>query len=100
MSATERCPLIYHITEADTLYAQLGSDLDVSSEALYFPAAYSHDGFVHACSDANELISIGNHFYKSSVGKWVCIEIDTRLLDCETRYEPRTLLIEMYATIV
>lgn len=77
--------------EESVLSSQLGTPLGTVQGGLYFPPAYSNDGFVHACSDPSELIPVGNHFYKSSKEKWVCMQIDVSLLDCEIKFEPREL---------
>ena len=42
-----RSPLVYHITEEASLHNQLGNPVDPAGEALYFPAAYEADGFIH-----------------------------------------------------
>ena len=62
-----------------------GSSIDTSLR--YFPATYGQDGFIHATKEPNKLLNIGTHFYKSSIGSWVCIELDTNLLGAPVIYE-------------
>lgn len=61
--------------------AQLGLGND------YFSATFVHDGFIHATGDPQYLLEAGNHFYKSSPGKWICLEIDVNKLNSKVIYE-------------
>ena len=79
-----------------SLYAQLGENyLDPTSRNdsfRYFPEAFNQDGFIHATKEPSMLLTIGTHFYRQSVGEWVCLEIQEDLLDCEVKYEARKFL--------
>jgi uncharacterized protein (DUF952 family) len=56
--------------------------------AAYYPPTYHNDGFVHATREPSMLLNVGNHFYKSVPGEWICIALDPALLGCRCRYEP------------
>jgi uncharacterized protein (DUF952 family) len=51
------------------------------------------DGFVHATRESSSLLSVGTHFYRSSEGQWVCLEIDPARLHAQIRYEPGNLSV-------
>lgn len=53
----------------------------------YFPPTYGVDGFVHATEKPDELLGVGNHFYKQSVGDWICLELDPYYLLGTVVYE-------------
>jgi uncharacterized protein (DUF952 family) len=74
---------------ADIFHMCDSADLDdqLSKEGVYFPPTYKQDGFVHATEDAESLLAIANHFYKSDKGNWVVIKIDVSKLGCEVIYE-------------
>jgi uncharacterized protein (DUF952 family) len=36
----------------------------VAAGTAYVPSAYDADGFVHCCSFAEQLVAIGNHYYR------------------------------------
>ena len=65
---------IYHMAIREHFQGQL------DATGRYFPPTYDADGFIHATKDPTFLIDIGNHFYKSSVGDWILIKIDTSKL--------------------
>ena len=49
----------------------------VSSGTAYFPPTFHKDGkFTHATAVPERLISTANHFYTSTKGDWICIELD------------------------
>ena len=52
----------------------------IESTQQYIPPTYEQDGFVHATKDPKFLLGIGNHFYKSSVGNWVLVKLDSSRL--------------------
>ena len=48
----------------------------VSSERFYYPETYEKDGFVHLSSLPQQLIDVGNHFYKKVGGDFIVLELD------------------------
>lgn len=47
----------------------------------YFPPTFVEDGyFTHATAITQRLIETANHFYKSSLDDWICLQIDTKQL--------------------
>lgn len=73
--------VIYHICDKAMFQAQMGTN------AVYFPPTYQQDGFVHATRVPADLVVVGNHFYKSLPGDWICLEIDPTYLGCRCIYE-------------
>ncbi len=69
----------------DSYRQQLGSGFDATSR--YFPKTYGQDGFIHATKEPRSLLNIGTHFYKASIGPWICMELDANLLGVPVVYE-------------
>lgn len=62
---------VYHMCK-QTLWVEA-----VSSGTAYFSPTFHTDGnFTHATAAPERLISTANHFYTSSKGEWICIELD------------------------
>lgn len=55
---------------------------------FYVPKTYEQDGFVHLANEINELVAVGNLFYKNEPGEWVCVELDVGHLKGDVRLEP------------
>jgi uncharacterized protein (DUF952 family) len=89
---------VYHMASVASLCAQLGEnylDPTTRDQSLrYFPDAFAQDGFIHATKEPSMLLTIGTHFYRHSVGDWVCLEIQEDLLDCEVKYEARESFLD------
>lgn len=63
-------PPIFHMCdEADF-------DEQTQDGGLYYPPTYQQDKFIHATESPGDLLNVGNHFYKSAKGKWICLKID------------------------
>jgi uncharacterized protein (DUF952 family) len=65
-----RRPWIYHCAPRALWEVALAS-----GAPAYYPPTYEQDGFVHATSDAGQLLSVLNHFYKAEPGEWVCVRM-------------------------
>ena len=48
----------------------------------------SPDGFIHATAEPKFLLMVGNNFYKSALGDWICLKIDVSKLRSRLVYEP------------
>jgi uncharacterized protein (DUF952 family)/mannose-6-phosphate isomerase-like protein (cupin superfamily) len=56
-------------------------DAAVAKGVAYFPPTFEADGgFTHATAVAERLIDTANHFYKSSQGNWICLELSKEAL--------------------
>lgn len=55
-------------------------DKQTVSGGLYYPPTYDADGFIHATHDPKMLLEVGTHFYKDSIGEWICLKLDVSLL--------------------
>eukprot|EP00611_Tribonema_gayanum_P006587 TRINITY_DN1586_c0_g1_i1.p1 TRINITY_DN1586_c0_g1~~TRINITY_DN1586_c0_g1_i1.p1 ORF type:complete len:147 (-),score=28.93 TRINITY_DN1586_c0_g1_i1:51-491(-) len=71
---------IYHLVQKPLWEATRGSE--------YLPPTYAHDGFIHATAEADQLLSVANHFYKDVQDAFICLQIDTAKLTSEVKYEP------------
>ncbi len=72
---------IYHMCDE----ADYKRQMEENSE--YYPPFYNSDGFIHATADPSQLLVVGNHFYKSDTGNWVCLELDPYFLLGTVKYE-------------
>ncbi len=72
---------IYHMCDEAVFNQQTEHGAD------YYPPHYQVDGFVHATADPNQLLQVGNHFYKSDTGSWICLELDPFALLGTVKYE-------------
>lgn len=53
----------------------------VASGEAYYPPTFQKDGdFTHATAVAERLIETANHFYTSSQGDWICLELSKSAL--------------------
>jgi uncharacterized protein (DUF952 family) len=74
--------VIYHLCLKDDYTSALHQNRE------YFPPTFVTDGsFIHATEDPSFLLYIGNHFYKSSSGNWVCLKLNPSLVGGPVVYE-------------
>ena len=71
---------LYHLIGVDAFRA-------CADPAAYRPATYEQDGFIHLTEDANSLLGIANHFYKTVPGDFIVLELDPAQLAGEVRFE-------------
>jgi len=67
-------PIIYHMCIANEWERQ------TSTGGLYYPPTFGVDKFIHATAEPKFLLEAGSHFYKDSVGDWICLELDVAKL--------------------
>ena len=74
-------PVIYHMCEV-ALYHKL-----TENDGLYFPPTFDQDKFIHATEDPAMLLEVGSHFYKNSIGEWICLKLNPALVGGPVVYE-------------
>jgi uncharacterized protein (DUF952 family)/mannose-6-phosphate isomerase-like protein (cupin superfamily) len=53
----------------------------IAAKTAYFPPTYIEDGFfTHATAVPTRLLETANHFYTSTKGEWICLELSTETL--------------------
>ena len=62
-------------------------ELAIEQGGIYYSPTYHQDGIIHATENPALLLQAGTHFYRSSVGNWICLKIDANKLNAEVRYE-------------
>ena len=72
---------IYHVVEK-ALWENAKS-----SKATYLPPTYEQDGFIHATHEAALLVPILNNFYTAVQDDFVCLELDTEILESPVKME-------------
>ena len=80
---------------AEFIYHLVQKSLWENKGATYFPPTYSQDGFIHCTKKKELLIGIGNQFYKSVEGEFLCLVLDTFKLKGEVRYEAAAAVGEL-----
>ena len=77
LSAEEVNAKFDHVTKVYHMCEKKLWDEAVSSGTAYFPPTFLEDGkFTHATAVAERLVSTANHFYTSTKGDWICVELD------------------------
>jgi uncharacterized protein (DUF952 family)/mannose-6-phosphate isomerase-like protein (cupin superfamily) len=67
--------IVYHMCQK-TLWEK-----HVASGTAYFPPTFDKDGyFTHATAVPSRLLETANHFYTSTEGQWICLELSTENL--------------------
>jgi uncharacterized protein (DUF952 family)/mannose-6-phosphate isomerase-like protein (cupin superfamily) len=71
----ENPKIVYHMCQK-TLWEKA-----VASGTAYFPPTFEKDGyFTHATAVPSRLLETANHFYTSTEGQWICLELSTENL--------------------
>ena len=53
----------------------------VSAKKAYFPPTFQEDGmFTHATAVPQRLVTTANHFYTSTAGDWICLQLSRSAL--------------------
>ena len=53
----------------------------VSNKTAYFPPTFEKDGmFTHATAVPQRLVTTANHFYTSTEGDWICLQLSRSAL--------------------
>ena len=72
---------IYHVVEK-ALWENTKS-----SKATYLPPTYEQDGFIHATHEAALLVPILNSYYTAVQDDFICLELDTEILESPVKME-------------
>jgi uncharacterized protein (DUF952 family) len=70
----------YHLAAREVWEAQNGA-------ADYVPEAYARDGFIHCTDGADEVIAVGNRYYRDDARAFVVLVIDKERLRAPWRYD-------------
>lgn len=54
--------------------------------AEYVPVAFAQDGFIHLTDGAEELVAVGNHYYRADPRPYVALRIDLARVRAPIRY--------------
>lgn len=73
---------IYHMCNEASFY-----ELTANETKPYFPTSFEREKFIHCTEAPNQLLDVGNHFYKSDKGPWICLELDPYFLLGTVVYE-------------
>ena len=73
--------IIYHMCDESDYHLQ------ISDKNEYLSPTFTIDKFIHATGEPKFLLEAGNHFYKETKGKWICLKIDVNKLTSQVVYE-------------
>lgn len=84
LHTSEERPSIADPPKVDKLFHMCQKNLwedAINSKNPYFPPTFEADGnYTHATAVPSRLIETANHFYTSTLGDWICVEIDYEAL--------------------
>jgi len=60
---------------------------DPDPAALYTPAGFDSDGFVHCTDGDAEMLAVANRFYADDPGQFVVVDLDLALVGAPWRYD-------------
>ena len=84
---------IYHLVPREEFEA-----LDPSAD--YLPVAFAREGLIHLTDGANELIDVGNRYYRSDPRPYLALHIDLARVHAPVRYEdPRRAYPHVYGPL-
>ena len=68
--------------------------------ATYAPSAFVGEGFIHCTDGEDELMAVGNRYYKDDRREFVALEIDLSRVGASVRYEdPRQVYPHIYGEL-
>jgi uncharacterized protein (DUF952 family) len=66
----------------------------------YLPEAYPQDGFVHLTHGLEQVIEVGNRFYRDQPGPWLLLTVDLTRATADVRYDdPRRQFPHLYGPL-
>lgn len=66
----------------------------------YAPSAFAGEGFIHCTDGEDELMTVGNRYYKDDRRVFVALEIDLERVSALVRYEdPRQVYPHIYGEL-
>lgn len=71
---TKKYPYIFHLVQKEAW------EKAIATNTTYYPPTYQQDEFTHATANPDFLLIIGNHFYKSVEGDWLCLRMSVDTL--------------------
>lgn len=70
----------YHLVPTEIWEAQ-------KFERAYIPEGFAADGFIHCTDTLEELVAVGNRYYREDARHFLVLAIDCELVTSEIRYE-------------
>ena len=71
---------VYHLVPRE--------ELEAGDPAVdYLPSAFARDGFIHLTDGAEELVAVGNRFYRDDRRPYLALRIDLARVRAPIRYE-------------
>jgi uncharacterized protein (DUF952 family) len=73
-------PITYHLVPREVWVASSGSD-------QFLPEGYAADGFIHCTDGHDEVIAVGNRYYRADPRPYVVLAIARSRLTSPVKYE-------------
>ena len=93
MSSDQNPHVTLHLCPAEVWNAQKNAE-------TYLPEAYSQDGFIHCTDGDEELVAVGNRYYKADPREFVVLSVDLIANGSKWIYEdPAQIFPHIYGPI-
>ncbi len=84
---------VYHLVPRADFEAQ-----DPSAD--YLPVAFAREGFIHLTDGADELVAVGNRYYRADPRPFLALRVDLARVRAPVRYEdPRRVYPHVYGPL-
>lgn len=74
--------ITYHLAPTDVWERQ-------KDASTYLPEAYEQDGFIHCTNGLDELVAVGNHYYKNDRRPFLVLILKLSKIESLVRYDDR-----------
>ena len=83
----------FHLALVDEWRASAG-------RPTYAPSTFASEGFIHCTDGEEELMAVGNRYYKADPREFIALEIDLGRVGAPVRYEdPRQVYPHIYGEL-
>lgn len=79
-SESRSAGVTYHLVPVEEWERQQGN-------AEYVPPPFDEDGFIHCTNGLDELIAVGNHFYRDDTRPYLALIINVPKIQAPVRYD-------------
>ena len=71
-----------------------------SDERTYLPDDYDRDGFIHCTNGLDELVAVGNRYYKTDERQFRVLILDLAKVESPVRYDdPNEIFLHIYGPL-
>lgn len=83
----------YHLTPTEVWERQ-------KDTSAYIPESYSQDGFIHCTNGLDELVAVGNRYYREDQRPFLVLILDVSKIESPVRYDdPKETFPHVYGPL-